>query len=140
MLGNFSKAFSQVATSQGYFPKWQLPKGIFTGGNFPILCHFPSSNFPCSDFPILCHFISGNFPSLFKPKHSAAQPIRVALIVPYFSLWRLRRSNLTFKNCCRLGNLTCGEFPPGKLSLGKSNAWENASGKIFNKISKFFSG
>jgi len=26
MLGTFPKAFSQVATSQGYFPKWQLPK------------------------------------------------------------------------------------------------------------------
>ena len=26
MLGTFPKAISQVATSQGYFPKWQLPK------------------------------------------------------------------------------------------------------------------
>jgi len=26
MLGTFPKGFSQAATSQGYFPKWQLPK------------------------------------------------------------------------------------------------------------------
>ena len=26
MLGHFLKAFSQTATSQGYDPKWQLPK------------------------------------------------------------------------------------------------------------------
>ena len=35
MLGTFPKDFSQVATSQGYFPKWELPKGIFPSGNFP---------------------------------------------------------------------------------------------------------
>ena len=36
MLGNtFLKAFSQAATSQGYFPKWQPPKGIFPSGNLP---------------------------------------------------------------------------------------------------------
>ena len=27
-LGTFTHAFSQAATFQGYFPKWQLPKGI----------------------------------------------------------------------------------------------------------------
>jgi len=26
MLGTFPKDFPKVATSQGYFPKWQLPK------------------------------------------------------------------------------------------------------------------
>ena len=26
ILGTFPKDFFQVATSQGYFPKWQLPK------------------------------------------------------------------------------------------------------------------
>ena len=26
MLGTFPKDFSQVSTSQGYLPKWQLPK------------------------------------------------------------------------------------------------------------------
>jgi len=27
ILGTFPKNFSQVAISQGFFPKWQLPKG-----------------------------------------------------------------------------------------------------------------
>jgi len=29
ILGTFPKNFSQVATSQGYFPKWQLPNMQF---------------------------------------------------------------------------------------------------------------
>jgi len=34
MLGTFPMAFSQAATSQGYFPKRQLHKGTFPSGNF----------------------------------------------------------------------------------------------------------
>ena len=35
MLGTFPKDFPQVATSRGYFPKWQLAKcAIFPSGNF----------------------------------------------------------------------------------------------------------
>ena len=53
MLGTFPKTFSQATTSQGYFPKWQLPKGIFPSDNFlrvfsqvatSQLCNFPSDN------------------------------------------------------------------------------------------------
>ena len=42
MLGTLPKDFSQVATSQGYFPTWQLPKGIFQSGNFPNM-QFPEA-------------------------------------------------------------------------------------------------
>ena len=31
-----------MATSQGDFPKWQLPKGIFQSGNFPNV-QFPEA-------------------------------------------------------------------------------------------------
>ena len=57
MLGTFAKDFSQVATSQGYFPKWQLPKCVISQatlpksvlaaalGPFPIFGSPPSKNF-----------------------------------------------------------------------------------------------
>ena len=35
MLGTFAKDFSQVATSQGYFPKWQLPKCVISQATLP---------------------------------------------------------------------------------------------------------
>ena len=40
ILWNFPKAFPQVPTSQGYFPKCQLPKGISPSANFPAV-QFP---------------------------------------------------------------------------------------------------
>ena len=40
MLGTFPKTFSQATTSQGYFPKRQLPEGIFPCGYFPTM-QFP---------------------------------------------------------------------------------------------------
>ena len=50
MLRTFPKDFSQVAISQGYFPKWQLPKGIFQVATFQI-CNIPSVNFPSLSYP-----------------------------------------------------------------------------------------
>ena len=35
MLGTFLKNFSHVATSQGYFLKWQLPKYILAAAHDP---------------------------------------------------------------------------------------------------------
>ena len=35
VLGTFPMVFSQATTSQGYFPKRQLPKGIFPSDNLP---------------------------------------------------------------------------------------------------------
>jgi len=37
MLGTFPKVFSQAATSQGYFPKRQLPKYIVAAALGPPL-------------------------------------------------------------------------------------------------------
>ena len=64
MLGTFPKAFSQAATSQGYFPKWQLakcaishaptsqmykfPKDIFPSGNF-LIVNIPKFQFPMKE-------------------------------------------------------------------------------------------
>ena len=37
--GNFPRIFSQDATSQGYFPKWQLPKCAITqAATVPSIC------------------------------------------------------------------------------------------------------
>ena len=37
MLGTFPKDSSQVATSQGYFPKWELPEcAISQAGTFQV--------------------------------------------------------------------------------------------------------
>ena len=48
MLGTFPKAFSQAATSQGYFPKWQLHWEIVTWevalGKMPLGKHLTPIN------------------------------------------------------------------------------------------------
>ena len=53
----FPQEFSQAVTSQGYFPKWQLPKGIFSSGIFPrVFSQMATSkmcNFPCGNFQSL---------------------------------------------------------------------------------------
>ena len=42
MLGTFPKDFPQVATSQGYFPKWQIPKcAISQAVTFPAVALGP---------------------------------------------------------------------------------------------------
>ena len=38
MLGTFPKTFSQTATSQGYFPKWQLPKCAISQATTSHVC------------------------------------------------------------------------------------------------------
>ena len=57
MLGTFPKDFPQVATSQGYFPKWQLPKcAISQAATFQVC---PShSTWPsfCSSRGARCQF------------------------------------------------------------------------------------
>ena len=82
MLGTFPNAFSHVATSQRYFPKWQLPNVIFPSGNFPMVFsqgttsqrYFPKWKLPNVIFPC------GNFPSLFS---------QVANSHRYFPKWKL---------------------------------------------------
>ena len=55
MLGTFPKVFSAVATSQGYFPKWQPPKcassqaetsKVFPSRSARPLTHLSRSNRP----------------------------------------------------------------------------------------------
>jgi len=64
MVDTFPKTFSQAATSRWYFPKRQLPVGIFPSGNFPLV-------FSQVEPFQLCNFPSGNFPSLFFSQQSA---------------------------------------------------------------------
>ena len=52
MLGTFPKAFSQTATSQGYFLKWQLPKYAISQAATSQMYIFPNENFPSDNFPI----------------------------------------------------------------------------------------
>jgi len=47
MVDTFPKPFSQAATSRWYFPKRQLPVGIFTSGTFPTV-QFPKRQLPKS--------------------------------------------------------------------------------------------
>ena len=49
MLGTFAKDFSQVATSQGYFPKWQLPKCVISKAATSKVCPSRSAG-PIPDF------------------------------------------------------------------------------------------
>ena len=55
MLVNFPRVFSQVATSQRYFPKGKLPKGISLREFFQVItsqmCNFPGANFPSMSQP-----------------------------------------------------------------------------------------
>ena len=84
--GYFPRVFSQVVTSQGYFPKLLLPKGIFLSGYFPRVFSkvltsqeyftkwlLPKGIFPSGYFPRvfsqvatfhMYNFQSGNFPCL----------------------------------------------------------------------------
>ena len=66
MLGSFPKDFSQVATSQGYFPKWQLPKyAIYQAAIFQV-CSARSAR-PQTD-------LAAAFGSLAHPSRSARPP------------------------------------------------------------------
>ena len=67
MLGSFPKDFSQVATSQGYFPKWQLPKyAIYQAAIFQV-CSARSAR-PQTD-------LAAAFGSLGHPSRSAPPPL-----------------------------------------------------------------
>jgi len=52
MLGTFPKAFSQVATFQGYFPNWQLPKCAITQAAASQLCPSSSAWPPSPSYPL----------------------------------------------------------------------------------------
>ena len=101
MLGTFPMEFSQTSTSQGYFPKRQILKGIFQSDNFPNV-QFPNGYF----VPLACSILSARSSSTSQPSaqpSSRSQPYRLALIA-----------------ACGLENCTLGKIPIGKLSLGKS--------------------
>ena len=52
MLGTFQKAFTQLATSQEYFPKWQLTKCADSQAATFQMYIFPNDNFLSGNFPI----------------------------------------------------------------------------------------
>ena len=51
MLGTFPKAFSQAATSQGYFPKWQLHECVISQAVTSQMYIFPNDNFQRANSP-----------------------------------------------------------------------------------------
>ena len=90
--GNFPKDFSEAATSQGYFPNWQLPK-----------CEISQALVPQ---PVLAVELG----PLARPSRSARPP--------NCSLRRLRGPNLTFGSF-RLGSCHFGGRP-WKNAFGKA--------------------
>ena len=52
MLGTFPKAFSQAATFQGYFPKWQLSKCANSQAATSQMYIYPNDAFPSGNFPM----------------------------------------------------------------------------------------
>jgi len=46
VFGTFQKTFSQVATSQGYCPKWQIPKYAFFQAATSQVCPSRSARSP----------------------------------------------------------------------------------------------
>ena len=104
MVDTFPKTFSQAATSRWYFPKRQLPVGIFPSGNFPLV-------FSQVEPFQLCNFPSGNFPSLFFSQQSAPQ---------FFS----SHSSQCSQRRSKWPNLTFRKFPLRKLHIWEVATWE----------------
>ena len=103
-----------MATSQGYFSKWQLPQ-----------CTLPSDNFPGVFFQVvlsLRHFLKWQLPKcvILQAETTKVFPSCSARTPPppQCSLRRLRKPNLTFGKL-PLGKLHIWEVPIGKLSLGE---------------------
>ena len=120
----FSKAFSQAATSKGYFIKWQLPKDILSSGNFPNL-QFSKRQLPK---PVLAAALGPQLvlAAALGPK---THPNRRAWPI-------LQKEKL---ESCRLGNCTFGKLPIGKLSIGLMPKWEISNIPFFKDLSiKFF--
>ena len=77
MLGTFLKDFSQVGTSQGYFPTWQLPKCAISRVATSQMCNFPSGNLPNVQFPkwqLPKPVLAAALGSLAHPSRSARPP------------------------------------------------------------------
>ena len=102
MLGIFQKDFSQVATSKGYFPKWQLPNRAISQAATSEICPSRSAR------PTACFSCGARSPSPSQPQ----------VWTPHCSLRRLRRPNLTF------GKLLLGKLSLGKSPMGKC-LWES---------------
>ena len=109
MLGALPMALTQVATSQGYFPKWQLPKCEISQAATLQVC--PN----CSARPLACSNLD---------QRSNHYPILAAAFGPYCSLRRFRRPNLTF------GKLLLRKLHIWEVSTWEIVIWEVAPGKI----------
>ena len=97
MLGTFPTAFSQVATSQGDFPKWQLPKCSISQAATSQVS--PS----LSGRPLSCYGLSA------RP----SRPILAAVLGLFCSLQRLIWPNQTF-----------GKSALRKLPIWEVGNWE----------------
>ena len=95
MSGTFPKNFSQVATSQGYFPKCKIFQ----------LCNFPNGNFPSLS---LSQRSTTACSSLGAWPDSPSSALGL-----HFSLRGLRKPNLTF-----------GKLPLWKFHIWEVATWE----------------
>ena len=107
----FPKGFFQVATSQGYFPKWQLPKNVqFTKWQLPKCAIFRAAT------------------SQVWPSRSARPRSNLAA-----ALGPLAHSNRSARPPLPPAapqSLTCGKLPHGKLYIWEVATWENTLGKL----------
>ena len=115
MKGTFPKDFSQVATSQGYYPKCHLPKGIFPSGNF-LNVQFPKRQLPKSALAAALspQYVPATALGPISNPCRSARPPPIAACGPSEGVTRPLES-------CRLGHhCTFGKLLLGKFSLGKS--------------------
>ena len=117
MLGNFPKDFSQVETSQGYFPKWQLPKcAISQAATSKVFLAAALGPKPVQD---------AELGPLANPSRSARPPCSLRCLRGP-NLWEVSAWEIAHLGCCHLGNCLLGSRP-----------WENAFGKIANTCSVY---
>ena len=83
MLGSFPKDFSQVETSQGYFPKWQLPKYAIYQAAISQVCSTRSAR-PQA-------VLAAEFGSLAHSSRSARPPPSIQV---NFTVHNVMRSNI----------------------------------------------
>ena len=108
MLGTFQKDFSQVATSKGYFPKWQLPKCVISQAATYQVC-------PCrSVWPPACYSL-GALPSSPSQPQCSAPLLHRGLP----NHWEVAAWEIAHLKVATWEILTWGRRP-----------WENAFGKV----------
>ena len=105
MLDTFPKDFSQVATSQRYFSKFQLPKcAIFQVSTSQV---YPSR----SNLPLACSSLGARPPSnpsrIARPPLQPAGPLRSLPNLWEFAVWEIAHLGSFHLINCHLGSRPC---------------------------------